>query len=97
MICSIWRCKIVKFIKDAYHIIYGKVKGFIKTRDLKTRTVWLVELGVNICITGFIINYIITHRNFLSYGLASALTMYYIVWLRRVVVAKKPTELDKIW
>ena len=86
-----------RHIKDGYHILYGKVKGFVFTRDLKRKLGWVLELGFNICITGIIIQYILTHRNFVSYGLASALTMYYVVWLRRVFVAKNHLELDKIW
>jgi len=86
-----------KFINNAYNIVYGKVKGFFFTRDLTHKLSGLVELLFNVCITGIIIDYIITHRNFLSYGLASALTMYYVVWLRKVFVIKKPSELDKIW
>ena len=86
-----------RHIKDAYNIIYGKVKGFVHTRDLSHRVPTLIERMLNICFTGIIIQYIITNRNFLSYGLASALIMFYVVWLRRVFVAKKQTELDKIW
>ena len=86
-----------KFINHAYNIVYGKLKGFFFTRDLTHKLLALVELSFNVCITGIIIDYIITHRNFLSYGLASALTMYYVVWLRKVFVIKKPSELDKIW
>ena len=86
-----------KFINNAYNIVYGKLKGFFFTRDLTHKLLALVELLFNVCITGIIIDYIITHRNFLSYGLASALTMYYVVWLRKVFVIKKPSELDKIW
>jgi len=87
---------LVKFIKDRYHYVNGRVKGYFKTHEIGIHFNIYANYCVNMLITGIIIYYIISYHNFISYGLASALIMYYIKWLRKITLTKDIEEVEKL-
>jgi len=77
------------FIKRFSHTISLSVKGYIQERDLISRTKsFIFWFCLNVLGTGLVIHYIIHHTNFIKYGLLSAIVLYYIEWLIKVI--KKP-------
>lgn len=97
----IWKGnEIKKLIKHLFHLVYGKIKGFMFTRDLKSKLTSLSWLTVNIIGTGIIITVILelwnTSYRFLSFGLLSAIIMYYLKWFRKLIAVKTSTEIDKL-
>ncbi len=73
--------KIERFINELRHRIILAIKGFIIERELKHKIWELFMLGFNIAITGTLIHYAVYNRNWLSFGLISALVTYYLGWL----------------
>ena len=94
--CLIKIYRIKNFIKHFKHYVYGKVKGFWFTRGLTLKFTNLGKALINICFTGVILSYIVTHRNFFSYGLLVAVIMFYIKWLRKIFISKSVADVDKL-
>jgi len=83
------RVKIERFIKELSYSIKLRIKGFIFSKGFKTKTKELMQYLFNVCITGIIIYYTLTHFNWFSVGLISALTTYYIEWFVNLIKEKK--------
>jgi len=81
--------KIKRFIKESYHKSKSSIKNAIIKYDLWTKLLKLVKLGIDVAITGIIIYYSITHFNWFSVGIISALAMYYIEWFIKLVKRKE--------
>ena len=56
--------------------------------NLKDKVTWLIQRAFDVTVTGITINYITTHHNWLSYGLLSALAMFYTDWLITLIGTK---------
>jgi len=89
-----------KYLKGFSSVIVGWIKGYIFTRDWKTKIPKLIWYAVNVVGTGIIINIITelwnTQYKFLSFGLLSAITMFYLKWFRKLIVVKFNDEIDKL-
>lgn len=68
---------------------YQKWIYFYYIFEIKKKSITLLELAINVLITGLVIWYALNYKNFLSYGLASALIMYYISWLIKEIKSKE--------
>ena len=80
-----------RFINKFKHSINLKVNGFIKERHLIEKSgQLLLFLCLNVVGTGWLINYIITNRTILSYGLTVAYISFFIDWLVQTI--KKPYQ-----
>lgn len=90
-----------KFIKHLNNNIIGKVKGYYKTRGLKDKLTNLSWFCFNIIVTGIIITIIIElwsniKFRFISFGLLSAIIMYYLKWLKKLIISRTNNEIDKL-
>ena len=72
--------KIKTFIKLKRKYIKSYLAQLENLYGLKDKFKTILSQLFDVCFTGIIIWYIITFRNFFSYGLISALTMYYVAW-----------------
>ena len=90
--------KIKKFIKGLCNNIIGRVEGYVHTRNLKFKLNALFWMLVNILGTGIIITIILelwnTSYRFISFGLLSAIVMFYFKWFRKLIIAKTNKEIE---
>lgn len=81
--------EIERFIKSKYHKSLLFVKGFIKEREIPLKTWALTRYIIEVAFTGYLIHYALTHFNFISLGITSALATYYINWFINTVKKKE--------
>lgn len=82
--------RIKKFINHLMYILKLWLIGVVSKYEINYKLSRLVSISINVIGTGIIIWYCSTHKNFLSYGLISAMSIYYF----KLVVSeiKKPYE-----
>lgn len=94
--CSIKYKQVKKYIKEDLYNKYSNSIKYIKTTGFYLNRKAYFVYFLNMLFTGFVLEYILTHFNFLSLGLLSSIIMYYIKWLRKVFLAKSIKEIDNI-
>lgn len=82
-----------KYINDVVYKLKLGIAGIVFNYQLKNKSMELLNLAINICGTGLVIWYCIEKRNFLSYGMTSALILYYSKYF--VDLVKKPYKEEK--
>lgn len=82
--------RINKYIKDKTHTFKLESLAFLDSYDVKSKLYLIFQWIVNILVTGFAIQYCFENQNALSYGLATALTIYYFE--KVVVIIKQPIK-----
>jgi len=70
--------KIDKYINDVLYNFKLRRVAFLANYQVKDKTLILLSHAFNVCLTGFLIQYTIENRNFISYGLAIYLGLYYL-------------------
>ena len=90
------KVKIKRFIKEKIGNVIGKIKQYWKQLNLDKNWKMLIEGCFNVLITGIIINYIVIHRNWFSYGLLSIVVMWYLKWFKKLTIARNTEEIDKL-
>jgi len=80
--------RIKTFINNKFPKVWNRYANADNEYGLSLKTGIIISYGINVIVTGLIIWYVITSRNFLSYGLVSALIMYYVSWLIKEI--KRP-------
>lgn len=87
--------KFLVLLKKKKNLLYNKylrakqaLMVFAEERDWNAKILPLVGLVINVPFTGLLIWYVIEHRNFVSYGILSALVMYYVEWLVQLIKSK---------
>lgn len=83
------KVKIEKFINFANLYVRIQVKDFIVERQLLSKIGKLTMYLLEVMFTGGVIYYAITNFNWISCGILSALSMYYIEWFVNLVKEKK--------
>ena len=81
--------KIGRFIKKVIHNTHIQIKDFVKRRELFKRFFKLLLYLGEVAFTGTIIYYSITHFNWISCGILSALITYYLEWFVKLVKRKE--------
>lgn len=80
------------YISQKYDVVRTKlvqsISYFMNEYDVKEKIKDLFLLGINVVVTGLAIWYVLNFRNFLSYGIATAVATYYISWLIKEIKAK---------
>lgn len=74
-----------KYLKEFPHKLRLRVIAIYVEYGVTQKTIQLLKLTLNVCVTGLIIQYVLENRNFFSYGLLTAILMYYIRWFVELI------------
>ena len=79
--------KIEKYINNNPYLFRKRLLfiDFIHNRQLDKKLKYLFGRLIDVIFTGIILHYAIHHNNFFSYGLVSALFMYYFRWIVKTI------------
>lgn len=86
--------KIHKYIKDRLYRFRLRTIGFLVEYQVQPKFFLLLELTLNVLITGLLAWYAINYDNFIAYGLRLALVVYYTEMLIDKI-KEKPFSQDK--
>ena len=98
---STLKVKTKKFINHWKHKMIGKIRGMLVITGLNKAYKQHIIFGLNVLFTGIIIHVIVYYFHsirfrFISYGLLSAIIMYYVKWLWKLRLTKTWFEVDKL-
>jgi len=59
-----------------------------ETYEIRSKTSYVISIIINIIVTGIAVRYILTHNNFLKWGLLVFIVQYYMEWIIKEIKRK---------